>query len=136
MYRVIGIDGQEYGPVSADEIRRWIAAGRLNAQSKAVPEGASESKPLAEFPEFADALRRGSGLASPGASPDRNPTAEAKTLEAKILASGYTIDPGSCLARAWEKLLADLWPMIGITALIWIALGASHGVYIDRKSVV
>src|SRR4051812_16672662 len=117
MYRVTGIDGHEYGPVSADQIRQWIAAGRLNGQSKAVPDGGTDWKPLTEFPEFADAFRPRTTFPSSGPSPDRNSAAEAKTLETKLLASGYTIDPGSCLARAWEKLLADLWPLIGITAL-------------------
>src|SRR4051812_13376855 len=33
MYKVIGIDGKEYGPVSAEELRRWISEGRVNARS-------------------------------------------------------------------------------------------------------
>jgi hypothetical protein len=52
MYRIIGGDGQEYGPVSAGEVRQWIAEGRLNAQSRIRPEGATEWTTLGALPEF------------------------------------------------------------------------------------
>ena len=53
MYRIIGADGQQYGPVSADELRQWMAEGRVNNETRAQAEGTSEWKPLATFPEFA-----------------------------------------------------------------------------------
>jgi prepilin-type processing-associated H-X9-DG protein len=56
MYRVIGADQKEYGPVNADQIRQWIATGRANASTKVQAEGSTEWKPLSELPEFADAL--------------------------------------------------------------------------------
>jgi hypothetical protein len=54
MYTIIGGDGKEYGPVSDEELRKWIAEGRLNAQSLAKAESDAEFRPLATFPEFAD----------------------------------------------------------------------------------
>ena len=53
MYIIIGADGREYGPVSADQLRQWIAEGRANGQSKVRLEGNPEGKPLREFSEFA-----------------------------------------------------------------------------------
>lgn len=53
MYRIIGIDGQPYGPVSAEQIRAWLAEGRVNGQTLIQPDGASEWKPLSSLPEFA-----------------------------------------------------------------------------------
>ena len=52
MYRIIGADGREYGPITADQLRQWIAEGRANAQTKVLPEGTTEWKALGEFPEF------------------------------------------------------------------------------------
>lgn len=52
MYKIIGTDQKEYGPVSAQQIAQWISQGRLNAQSKAQLDG-GEWKPLEQFPEFA-----------------------------------------------------------------------------------
>ena len=57
MYRIIGKDGQQYGPVSADQLRAWLAENRANAQTPVQAEGTQEWKPLASFPEFAADLK-------------------------------------------------------------------------------
>jgi hypothetical protein len=53
MYKIIGADGKEYGPIPADGLRQWIAEGRANALTKVLPEGAADWKTLGELPEFA-----------------------------------------------------------------------------------
>ncbi|HUE35901.1 MAG TPA: DUF4190 domain-containing protein [Candidatus Acidoferrum sp.] len=53
MYKIIGADGREYGPVSAADLRRWIAEGRVNAQSQLRVEGGTDWRPLGSFPELA-----------------------------------------------------------------------------------
>ncbi len=53
MFKIIGADGRQYGPVSADQLRQWIAQGRANAQSLVQAEGSAEWKPLGQYPEFA-----------------------------------------------------------------------------------
>jgi hypothetical protein len=58
MYKIIGADGREYGPITADQLREWIAEGRANAQTRAQAEGAAQWKPLTEYLEFAPALGR------------------------------------------------------------------------------
>lgn len=52
MYKIIGADGREYGPVSADQLRQWIAEGRLNPDTQVLPEGGASWKPLRALPEF------------------------------------------------------------------------------------
>ena len=52
MYRIIGSDGKEYGPVDAEQIRSWVAEGRMNNRSMVLGEGAVEWKPLDQFPEL------------------------------------------------------------------------------------
>jgi len=67
MYKIIGADGREYGPITADQLREWIAEGRANAQTRAMAEGAAQWKPLTEYLEFAPALGRAlSPLPAPG----------------------------------------------------------------------
>jgi TM2 domain-containing membrane protein YozV len=56
MYKIMGVDGRQYGPVSADEIRRWLSENRANAQTLVQAEGALEWKPLGSLPEFAGAF--------------------------------------------------------------------------------
>ena len=53
MYKIIGADGQQYGPVSAEQIRRWVTENRARGETLLQPEGSQEWKPLSSFPEFA-----------------------------------------------------------------------------------
>src|SRR5271155_4188647 len=56
-YTIIGSDGKQYGSVSEEQLRQWIADGRVNAQTQAQLEGAGEWKSLSKFPEFAGVLK-------------------------------------------------------------------------------
>jgi hypothetical protein len=56
MYKIIGADQKEYGPVTAEQVRQWLAEGRASLQTKVLPEGATEWKAIGELPEFAAAL--------------------------------------------------------------------------------
>ena len=53
MYKIIGADGKEYGPITLDVLRQWLAEGRANGQTKIMPEGATEWKTIADIPELA-----------------------------------------------------------------------------------
>ena len=53
MYKIIGGDGKEYGPVSAEQLRQWFAEGRVNAQTKVLAEDSTEWRTLAAIGEFA-----------------------------------------------------------------------------------
>lgn len=52
MYKIVGADGQQYGPVDADQIRRWLAENRVRPDTLVQAEGTSEWKPLSAHPEF------------------------------------------------------------------------------------
>ena len=56
MYRIIGVDAKEYGPITAEVLRQWIAEGRANASTKVLPENTTTWKYLSELPEFAAIL--------------------------------------------------------------------------------
>jgi hypothetical protein len=53
MYKIIGANQAEYGPVSAEQLRQWITEGRADANTRTQAEGTTEWKPLRDFPEFA-----------------------------------------------------------------------------------
>jgi len=59
MYIIIGGDGKEHGSVTADDLRKWVAEGRLNAQSLVKAQGDAEFRPLSAFPEFTDIFQAG-----------------------------------------------------------------------------
>src|SRR5436305_14515649 len=99
MYKIIGIDGRQYGPVSSAQIKEWIAAGRANGLSQVQAEGSSDWKPLSELPEFAETL----------ASKTQAGGKEVAPVSTSSHPNSATIDVGSCLGRAWDKLMSDLW---------------------------
>ena len=56
MYKILGGDGKEYGPVSTETLKQWVAEGRANAQTQVQAEGGTGWTPLGQIPEFASAL--------------------------------------------------------------------------------
>ena len=53
MFKIIATDGKQYGPINADQLRRWMAEGRANSITLVQVEGSTDWKPLSTFPEFA-----------------------------------------------------------------------------------
>jgi hypothetical protein len=60
MYKIIGADGHEYGPVSGDQLRQWLTEGRVNANTQVLPEGGPGWLALRALPEFSGLLVGGS----------------------------------------------------------------------------
>jgi hypothetical protein len=54
MYKIRGGDGKEYGPVSTETLKQWVAEGRANAQTQVQPEGELTWMALGQVPAFAD----------------------------------------------------------------------------------
>src|SRR3954468_3349641 len=53
MFIIIGGDGKEYGPVTPEQVRAWIAGGRANLDTKAKALGTEEWRRVGDFAEFA-----------------------------------------------------------------------------------
>ena len=56
-YFIIGDDDKEYGPVSVDDLRKWIAENRASAESKVRIEGTTEWVPLSAVLDLAAATK-------------------------------------------------------------------------------
>ena len=72
MYRIIGADGKEYGPVSTDQLRHWLKEGRVNSQTKIKPEGTAEWQTLGAVSEFANLM--GGSVPPPIATAEASPS--------------------------------------------------------------
>ena len=57
-FKFIAGDKKEYGPVSIEEVGRWIQQGRANGDTRVQAEGESDWGPLREVPELAAPLIR------------------------------------------------------------------------------
>jgi hypothetical protein len=120
MYKIIGGDHKQYGPISGEDVHKWIAEGRLNAQSLAQAQGDIEWKQLSAFPEFAGAF------ASKSATPSVPPAVATPT---DLLERDYELDVGGCISRGWELVKNNFWPIVGITALIILIMAAINQVF-------
>ena len=54
MYKIIGADGKQYGPITREQLRQWITEGRAKDETLIQAEGQNDWRPLISFPELAD----------------------------------------------------------------------------------
>ncbi len=115
MYFLIGGDGREYGPFTADQIRDWVTQGRANLHSRVRLDGGTLWQEIREVPEFGD-------LTSPGALgtgvPPPPPTLTPETLAAEYLSRNVDVDIGSCITRGWALVRDNPGLTIGSSLLI------------------
>jgi len=52
IYKIIGEDGKEYGPVSGGQLRQWIAEGRVESRTPVFADGAKDWNFVGLLPEF------------------------------------------------------------------------------------
>ncbi len=117
MYKIIGGDHREYGPATAEELRRWIAEGRLSGQSLVQAEGTGQWKPVSAYPELADALR-----AQARSAPEAGvaaPVPDAAAWSADLRARRPEVRIGECLALSWDLLRDNFGLLLGATFLVW-----------------
>jgi len=69
MFKIIGADQKQYGPVSTAQIRQWVTDGRLNATTMAQRDTGGEWQPLSAFEEFADIFQTAGSAPSAQAAP-------------------------------------------------------------------
>lgn len=120
MYKILGTDQKEYGPVSAEQIIQWINQGRAAANTQAQSEGSAEWKPLSSFPEFAAVFAAKASKVPPPPIGHAN----ADVLEAQFLGRDYNIDAGHCVSRSWELVKRNFWLMVGASFVVGLIQGA------------
>ncbi len=122
MYKMIGADGQQYGPITAEQLRRWLTENRVNAKTLIQPEGSQEWQPLGSMPEFADLFPPKTPPTLAGPPPPAKPDADA--LAAEILARDYRVDIGSCVSRSWSLLTRHFWLIVGACFVLHLIQGS------------
>jgi uncharacterized membrane protein len=114
MYSIIGADGKEYGPVTADQVRSWIVGGRANLQTKVKEVGTDTWKTVADFPEISSDA----------------PVVATGVPIAQVFREAAPLDILSCYERSWTLLKANFWPLIGVSsialALYCVLIYAQH----------
>ncbi|HTX20600.1 MAG TPA: DUF4190 domain-containing protein [Candidatus Aquilonibacter sp.] len=63
IYKIIGEDGREYGPATAEQIRQWIAEGRVERRTPVFVDSAKDWNFVGLLPEFANCFATSSAPA-------------------------------------------------------------------------
>jgi len=119
MYRILGADGREYGPVTGDVLRQWIAEGRAGAQTWAQAAGATAWQPLGSLPEFAGAFAPARPPVAGGAPPASLPTRQTNSLATASLVMGLlAITCGCCCCYGFPfNLLGVVFALIALAQI-------------------
>jgi len=108
MYSIIGGDSKTYGPVTADEVHRWIREGRADERTKVKEEGSTEWRELgtisAFFPALANVPPKISGRAG-----------------LNTVATEGSVHIGDCLRQGWQVYRQDPWRITGIIVVVFVA---------------
>jgi hypothetical protein len=113
LYQIVGADGRQYGPVSGEQLRQWIAEGRANAQTQAFGEGAAEWKPLGALPEFA-------GLFAPPVPPTIRPPVSGpirKTNACAMAGLIFGVLAFFCCCKFLFGVLGIIFSLIGLSQI-------------------
>jgi hypothetical protein len=127
MYKIIGADQKQYGPISGDQIRQWISEGRVNGQTIACAEGTDEWKPIAEFPEF--------GFTAAPVATAKPPDFAGPMTREEIIARDYSLDLLSCFSRGWALYKENFGVMV-VTVLLYGALLFGAGIVLQGVLMV
>ena len=126
-YFLIGTDGRHHGPLSPDDVRKWLADGLASRYSRARREAEDQWTALREMPEFEEQTRPPhlSGGSSAESASEATHDTHASAVQAHVGSAGG-LDPLNCFRRAWWLVAGDFAVLGGwtlLSAIVIIALG-------------
>jgi hypothetical protein len=118
MYYVIGADGKMNGPLSVDEVHRWLADGFANKYSRVRRDGEDTWQPLSSVPELAP---RPPAPVPRVAAPD--PVAAPSSVIAEYAGRDFPVlDVGRCVARGWGLVKNNALILATAAGMTWSLL--------------
>jgi len=111
MYKIIGADGRQYGPVSAAQIKQWIAEGRVESRTPVFTDGAENWTFAGLLPEFAGHFHSGP---PPAIAPPERP---AKTNSYAMAGFVFGILALVCCCKFLFGALGIVFSLIGLSQI-------------------
>lgn len=118
MYKIVGGDNKEYGPVTAEQVREWVLQNRANANTVVAFEG-GPWKPLSTFPEFAELFRGSPAAAAPPPQVTINSVPAGKTNAwaiAGLVCSILAFIPCCCICPV-PSILGMIFGTVGLVQI-------------------
>ena len=123
MFKIIGADQKEYGPITADQIRLWIRQNRVNQQTLSRREGEMDWLALGQRAEFASSFASPQRPA-PGTLPPLVPLpipAPDQRFSGTAHFPDTEIHLFHCLSRGWRLMRENLGLILNAIAVEGIA---------------
>ncbi len=127
MFTILGGDGKEYGPVTLEQIRSWIAAGRANLDTKTKAAGSEEWRRIGDLVEFGGSIPTpppltnvtpATGATIATLSAPARLSGSPQEIASRLIANAGTLDVFSCVARSFELWKSNFLPLVGVTLLL------------------
>lgn len=119
MYLIIGGDGQEYGPASLEQLKTWLAEGRITPETHIKKQGEDAWFTLAEFPEVFHS-QPAEALPVEPIQPVEKVKHPEPLGEMALLSRDYEIDVIDCFQRGF-RLVKKNWKA-AICAAFWVTV--------------
>ena len=126
MFTIIGGDGKEYGPVPANQLRDWIAAGRANLDTQAKAAGSEEWRRVGDYVEFGAPALVAPPLPGDAADPAALPVPEAAAASAPLASRGERL-----LAQVLDNVIGLACALPGLIMMALAAVSAGFGLGTD-----
>jgi hypothetical protein len=120
-YLILGIDQKQYGPATLEQVRAWLAEGRLNSSSQIKRDDSPGWQPLGSYPELAGAVPP--LMNPPPPRTDAALGAQYQATEARVesmLLGPARLDVGDCLARGWHLVMDNAGLFFSAAFVVWI----------------
>ncbi len=123
-YFVIGLDGRPHGPLTADDLRGWIADGRAGRHSRTRRESETSWQPLRDLPEFEDAWRRPVREEGEPGTPASSGAADFDALAGDHSTRPPVVNIATSFRRAWLLVSRHFLELSGWSVLAALILYA------------
>jgi hypothetical protein len=128
MFKIIGADRKEYGPVTADQIRQWIRENRVNQQTMACREGSLDWVPLGKTSDFTLDFAGAQQPVVPSPTTGALPlhplpaTVSSADLILGAMAADKAFSIIDCFRRGWRLVVENLGLLAGASALVLLIM--------------
>ncbi|MEN9546092.1 MAG: hypothetical protein RLZZ356_824 [Verrucomicrobiota bacterium] len=110
MYRILGSDGKEYGPVSSEQLGQWIREKRVDGDTR-VQGDDGQWRPFREVPELVALLQ------PPVVVPPLIPASGESRSVPSDFDGDYDLDIVACLTTAWRLFQQQFSTLFGPTMM-------------------
>lgn len=127
MYKIIGANGQQYGPVDGEQLRKWITQGRVERTTPVFVDGTHDWNFVGLLPEFAGCFPPPPPTIAPlPTAAGQLPRTNSYAL-AGMICGIFSIIPFCCCCGFPFSLLGLIFSLIG-----WSQINQSPQLYTGR----